>query len=241
MKKLKKIKINFYLIILCRNIIIKKIIIILFFLFEFLSIYFQIQLRINKNKDNNYINNSIENNFAKYICKFLILEMNSNCLNDIYINNNFYDNLKDIKNNIRLSLKNINESKIENMIILIGLMPFIKGKSKIEYKIKNKDIYNYFKIFTNIKIKKNNIIILTNSDYQYFNGKFCQLFNFKWEFIPKNFILNHLRYIINHYYNSNCLNTFDKALNLNFDYYLRDKKFLLSSIKINDLFSKFII
>ena len=136
MKKVRDKEKNYYKIILFEYILNKKVIII----FILLIIYFQIQLNIYF--DNNYISNSLENNFAKYMCKVFILEMNSNCFNDIYINKNFYDNLKDVKQNIRLSLNNINKSKIENIIILIGLMPFIKGKSKIEYIIKNKDIYN---------------------------------------------------------------------------------------------------
>ena len=160
-------------------------------------------------------------------------------LSEIYKNNNFYDNLKNIKHNIRLSLNNINKVKIENMIILVGLLPFIKGKSKIEYKIRNKEIYKYFKSFTNIRVKKNNIIILTKSDFSYFiNKDFYELFNYNWELIPKQKILNHLRYIIKYYYNISYLNIFDKSLNLNFYNYIKNKKFTLSPEKINDLFSK---
>ena len=158
--------------------------------------------------------------------------------NDIYINQNFYDNLKDVKQNIRLTLNNINKSKIENIIILIGLIPFIKGNSKIEYIIKNKDIYNYFKIYTNIRIKKNNIVSLRNSDYYYFNDKFYELLNYKWELIPNKYILNHLRYIIKNHYNASCLNIFDNSLNLNLYYYIKKKKFL-SFGKINDFISKY--
>ena len=235
MKKNKKIKAYCY-----KNIFFiyfYKIIIIIFsFLFELLIIYFKVQLR--KKGDNNYINNSLENNFAKYMCKVFILEMNSNCLNDIFINNNFYNNLKDIKHNIRLSINNIKRVKIENIIILICLMPFIKGKSKIEYRIKNKVIYNYFKSNIKLPIKKNNIVMLTASDYHYFNDNFFELLNYKWEFIPKQYILNHLRHIIKNFYNASSLNIFDESLNLNFYYYLKNKNFLLSFENITDLISK---
>lgn len=232
MKKTRDKEKNYYKIILFEYILNKKVIII----FILLIIYFQIQLDIYFN--NNYISNSLENNFAKYMCKVFILEINANCFNDIYINQNFYDNLKDVKQNLRLTLNNINKSKIENIIILIGLMPFIKGNSKIEYIIKNKDIYNYFKIYTNIKIKKNNIVSLTNSDYYYFNDKFYELLNYKWELIPNQYILNHLRYIVKNHYNTSCLNIFDNSLNLNFYYYIKKKKFF-SFGKINDFISKY--
>ena len=172
------------------------------------------------------------------MCKVFIVEMNFNCFNNIYINNNFYNNLKDIKHNITLSINNIKRVKIENIIILIGLMPFIKEKSKIKYRIKNKVIYNYFKSNNKLIIKKNNIVSLTASDYHYFNDNFFELLKYKWEIIPKQYIINHLRYIIKNFYNASCLNIFDESLNLNFYYYLKNKKFSLSFEKISDLISK---
>ena len=207
----------------------------------FLILLLEINVNIEqrKLKYNKFINNyKFDYYFSKYICSFFILKLDSNCINDIFINNNFYDFLKDINDNINLTLKIHKKTKIENVILLIGIMPFIKKKTIIKYKIRNKEIYNFFKIHTNIKIKKNKIIHLTNSDFHYFNEYFNDLINFKWEFIPNHYIINHLRYIINNYYDKASLIIFDQILNLNCEFLINNNFYRLPFENINDLMSK---
>lgn len=120
-------------------------------------------------------------------------------------------------------------------------MPFLKNNSTLIYKINNKEIYNLFKnISINKKIKKKNIII-NSKDFHYFNENLNYFLNYKWELIPKQNILNNLRYIINNFYNGSCLEIFDKSLNLNFKYFIESEKKVLSSNDINNLFSKFFV
>ena len=72
----------------------------------------------------------------------------------------------------------------------------------------------------------------------YFLEKFHDLINYKWEFIPNKELLNNIRYIINNYYNNSYLEIFDKSLNSNFKYFLRNKKEYLSLSELNALMSK---
>ena len=73
---------------------------------------------------------------------------------------------------------------------------------------------------------------------KYLLEKFNDLINYKWEFIPNKELLNNIRYIINNYYNNSYLEIFDKSLNLNFKYFLRNKKDYLSLSELNALMSK---
>lgn len=102
----------------------------------------------------------------------------------------------------------------------------------------NYNFYNYFNNFKYLNITKNHIIILTKSDFFYFNEICSDLLNYKWEIMPKKYILNHLRYIIKNYYNKSCLKIFDKSLNQNFYNYIKNNALSLSSEKLNDLISK---
>ena len=54
----------------------------------------------------------------------------------------------------------------------------------------------------------------------------------------KKKILNNIRSIINNYYNESCLEIFDKSLNLNFKYFIQNKRKKFSLESINDLMSK---
>ena len=171
------------------------------------------------------------------ICKFLIFKINYNCSNNIFIENNFHEDIVDIIQNINLFI-NIKLTKIENIFLLIGIVPFLKNNSIITYKINNKDINELFKIIFKDKIIKDKVIRLKEYDFQYFIERFNDLLNYKWELIPKKKILNNIRSIINNYYNESCLEIFDKSLNLNFKYFIQNKRKKFSLESINDLMSK---
>lgn len=176
--------------------------------------------------------------YFKYnICKFLLFKNNFNCLRQIYKNKNFYEYIEQNDKNINLKI-NLKTTKIENILILIGIIPFLKNNSKILYKINSKEIYCLFrKIFINKKIK-NRIIKINENDFHCFIDNFNYLINYKWELIPDEDIINNIRYILNKYYNKSCIELFDKSLNANLKDYIDNKKNILSFKTINKLMSK---
>ena len=199
-----------------------KIIIITLFLF----------LKINKNK-----NKTLKYYFSYYICKFFIFKENFNCTNQIFKNKNFYDNIKEKNKSINYII-NIKKTKIENILILVGIVPFLKNKSYILYKINNKEMYNIFKkIFIDKKIK-NRFIKLNEYDFHYFIENFNDLVNYKWKLIPDKNIIDNIRYILNNYYNEFCKELFYKSLNLNFKNFIHNKKDILSFKAMEKLMSK---
>ena len=208
------------------NIFIKFFIIILIIIY-------------NQKKEIYKDNNLFEDYFVYSICKFLHFKLDYNCSKNIFIDYNFYEEISEINSKINLFI-NIKKTKIENIFLLIGIFPFLKNDSKIIFRINKKEIYKFFKnIFNNKKIK-NKIIKFNEYDLQYLIEKFNDLINFKWEFIPKTIISNNIRYIINNYYNENCLEIFDQSLNLNYKYYINHNKNQFSFEKINYLMSKFL-
>ena len=210
-----------------RIIIFIKILIIIL-----ISLYIDIHI---------YEINEDEHSLGYYIsystCKFLTFKINYNCSNNIFIDSNFHEDIVDIIQNINLFI-NIKLTKIENIFLLIGIIPFLKNNSIITYKINNKDINNLFKIIFKDKKIKDKVIKLNENDFQYFTEQFNDLLNYKWELIPKKKILNNIRSIINNYYNESCLEIFDKSLNLNFKYFIQNKRKKFSLENINDLMSK---
>lgn len=193
------------------------------------------------NKNDNQIkdNNSLEYYFTYSICKFLYFQIKYNCSDNIFIDYNFYENIVEISQNINLYI-NMKKTKIETIFLLIGILPFVKNNSVITFKINNMEIYKLFQIIFKKKKIKNKIIKLNENDLQFFIENFSYLLFYKWELIPFKKILNNIRYIINNYYNESCIELFDKSLNLNFKYYIQNKK-ILSLKEIMDLMSKFLI
>lgn len=183
-------------------------------------------------------NSSFEYYFCHTLKKFFHSNINYNCSNDRLPNINFYDNIEEYKKNINIFL-NIKKTKIENIFLLLAILPILKNNSTIIYRINNKDIFNLFKKIFIYKKIKNKIIKINENDFHYFNENFNHFLGYKWELIPKKNIINNLRYIINNFYNESCLEIFDKSLNLNFKYFIKKKKNKLSSKDINNLFSKF--
>ena len=153
------------------------------------------------------------------------------------INRNIYDDIIDINPNIHLLL-NIKYTKIESIFLLIGILPFLKNNSTITIQINDKTIYKLFKnVFNNKKFRKT--IIINQFDFHFLEEKLIDLINYKWELIPELNISQTMRYIINHFYKEIYLNNFDQLLNLNFKYYIENKKSELTNEQIKELMSKF--
>ena len=147
-----------------------------------------------------------------------------------FINNIF------IKDNDDLLL-DLEKTKIENILILIEIIPFLKKNLFLNLQNKKK-LYPFFnKIFNRKNIDDYNIII-NKTDIFYLIQNFKELLDYKWELFPKLKIINSVRFIINNYYNELCLEIFDKALNMNLDLYIQNKKNTLSSKEISRLMGK---
>ena len=101
--------------------------------------------------------NDLEDYFSQSICQFLYFTINYKCIWNFYKNVNFYNDILKINNNINL-LMNINNSKLENIILLLGIIPYLKNNSTLSYKIKDKEIYYFFKKILNKTIKHKIII-----------------------------------------------------------------------------------
>ena len=180
--------------------------------------------------------NTLEVYFMQSICKFCYFNINYNCSSK-FKNYDFYEDVLEINNNIEL-LMNIKISKLENIVLLLGIIPFLKNNSTLSYKINSKEIYNYVKkIFKNKKIK-HKIIKLDYNDFTNFNEKIDELLNYKWEFIPEKVILDNLRYVINNYYNESNFNIFQKKLNTNYDFYIQRKRKEITYSDLVSLLSK---
>lgn len=155
------------------------------------------------------------------------------------INNNFFKIMDKIKSkNINLNL-NPKITNIENIFILIEIMPFIKRNIIIKKYNNNKIFQLCKKIFKDKK--ESNIIIINQKDFYYFKKNFYEIVNYKWEIVPNITLINELRYLIQNYYNEICLEIFDSALNLNVNNYIQINKNFFSFEDIKYLMSKFII
>ena len=180
--------------------------------------------------------NSLEVYFNLSICTLFYFNINYNCSSK-FKNFDFYEDVLEINNNIEL-LINIKISKLENIVLLLGIIPFLKNNSTLSYKINNKEIYNHVKkIFKNKKIK-HKIIKLEYNDFNIFNEKIDELLNYKWELIPEKVMLDNLRYVINNYYNESNFNIFQRALNINYDLYIQRKRKELTYSYLVSLLSK---
>jgi hypothetical protein len=133
---------------------------------------------------------------------------------------------------------NIKISKLENIVLLLGIIPFLKKNSTLSYKINNKEIYNYIKKSLKTKKIKHKSIKLDYNDFDPFNEKMNELLNYKWELIPEKVMLDNLRYIINNYYNESNFNIFQKSLYMNYDFYIQRKREEITYSDLVSLLSK---
>jgi hypothetical protein len=68
-----------------------------------------------------------------------------------------------------------------------------------------------------------------------------KLLNYEWELIPKKFMLDNLRFIINNYYNETNLVVLQESLNMNYKFYIQNKKNEMDYEEIKNFLSKLII
>ena len=177
--------------------------------------------------------------FSQSICQFLFYSMNYKCSINFFTNDNIYNDIIEINSNVNL-LMNIKKSKLENIILLLAIIPFLKNISTLSYKINNKGIYKFFRKILNNKIKYK-VIKFDYNDLQTFNKMMKNLLYYEWELIPTKCILDSLRFIINNYYNETNLDVFQKSLNMNYKSYIQNKKIEMTYDEIKNLLSKLII
>ena len=177
--------------------------------------------------------NYLEDYFSQSICKLFYFNINYDCSLKLFINNDFYEDILEINNNIDL-LINIKISKLESIFLLLGIIPFLKNNSTLSYKANSKENLIFIKnLFKNKKIK-HKIIKFDYNDFNTFNENMDELLNYKWELIPKTFILDNLRYIINNYYKISNFDIYQKSLYMNYNFYIQKKK---NDINFKDLVS----
>lgn len=192
------------------------------------------------------INNIYTNSYKPFL--FLIIFLYSTIEYRLYLGKSFnhyfildypevsidlYKNIFDLlnkKNTLDILRK---ETKIENIFVLITIFPFLRKKIILTKKNSIYKLYNHLLNFNNkriIEIKKEQILN--------FSLKFKDLLYYKWELLPNKNITNYIRHILYHYYSEECLDIYDKSLNLNFKYFINDNKKQQSNEFISDLMSK---
>ena len=206
--------------------------------FKFLLFFLIVNLIFEQDHNKKEVND-LEGYFRQSLCQLLFFSINYKCTFNFYTNDNFYNDILQINSNINL-LMNIKNSKLENLFLLLSIIPFLKNNSTLSYVIKHREIYNIFKKIFNKNIQ-NRIIKLDYNDLLSFNKKMKKLLYYKWELIPKKFILNNIRYIINNYYKESNLVVFQRALNMNYKSYIQNKINEMCSKEIKNLLSKYYI
>ena len=186
---------------------------------EFLFL-FKKYARLNDSKFESY--------YSKYLCSFLILNNENNCIKEVFNNYDFFYFIKDIKKNVNLTINMKNVSLIENIMMIIGIIPFLKNNSVIRYVINDSETNKIFRILFKYKKIENGQIYIDFSDFKTIKNKLGNLINFIWEIIPQKHILNNIRYIINNYYDDSCINFFEKALNKNYEYFIKKNQKIVS-------------
>ena len=170
---------------------------------------------------------------------------NCNSILEFFPKNNCYDfnidcfNInQNINNNTIYSLlKTEKKTEIENIFLLIGIMPFLLS-NRIIIKQKTKSIYELFKYIFTIKKIKNKDIIISEKDFYNFKKKLKNLLYNKWDSFPDFSLINIIRYIINNYYDEISLSIFDKSLNLNLKNFIKINYLKLSSNFLTKVMSK---
>ena len=97
-------------------------------------------------------------------------------------------------------------------------------------------IYNFLKYI--FDINSNEILTINKNNMTYFSHKFRELLYYKWEHLPNKNKTNYIRHVLYHYYPFECLEIYEKSLNLNVGYYIIKNKEKISYESINNLMSK---
>ena len=175
--------------------------------------------------------------FSEFLCHLLVINDKNNCKKQLIIDYNFFYYDIAIENNINLYIDN-NISFIENLLILIGLVPFLKHNSTLEFKINNEIAKQLFQEKFNYKSIKNSSYTFYISDLEVIKNKLNDLIDYIWEFLPSKKILDIIRYIINNYYDDSCNEIFEEVLNKNYAYFIQHNNNNLSNKAKEKLMSK---
>jgi len=184
-------------------------------------------------------NNSFKYYYSFYLCNLIIIENQNNCEKDFLNNYDFFYNIKGIKKNVNLLIDIKTNSLIENLILIVGIIPFLKFNSSIEYRINNRNIKDSFKLVFYNKTIMNSTIFLYYYDLQVIKKNFVKIFKYIWELIPEKIIIDNIRYIINNYYDDVCVHIFEKSLNDNYEYFINKNKKIISDNYHEVLLSKY--
>lgn len=197
---------------------------------------------IHKSCTNNF-KVSLEDNqfdfyYSKYLCSFFNLENEKNCTEEILFNYDFFYEIKKIKRNVNISI-DIKKSLLENIFLIIGIIPFLKFNSTIEYNINNKESNELFKFLFNYKNITNNKIIIDINDFETIKKSFNKSLNYIWDFPLKNKqVIDNIRFVINNYYEDNFKYVFEEILNENYNYYIQKNIKVFSDSDLEELISK---
>lgn len=197
---------------------------------------------IHKSSTNNF-KVSLEDNqfdfyYSKYLCSFFNLENEKNCTEEILFNYDFFYEIKKIKRNVNISI-DIKKSLLENIFLIIGIIPFLKFNSTIEYNINNKESNELFKFLFNYKNITNNKIIIDINDFETIKKSFNKSLNYIWDFPLKNKqVIDNIRFVINNYYEDNFKYVFEEILNENYNYYIQKNIKVFSDSDLKELISK---
>jgi hypothetical protein len=97
--------------------------------------------------------NDLEFYFSQSICKLLYFTLNYNCPMSFFKNADFYNDILEINSDINLLMNN-KRDKLENIFLLLSIIPFLKNNSTLTYKINNKGIYKFLKMILKNKMIK---------------------------------------------------------------------------------------
>lgn len=187
------------------------------------------------------INNSFNLYHFNYSGKLEFLHLKEKNFNNITSNDSdFLIDLEILEKGIDFAFLKVEKTKIENIIILLLLFPFLKKNSSIFYQIKNKKDYNLYKEIFKVKNKKF-IYNINKNDLYFLIHNFNNSIYYNWEIIFENELINKLRYIINNYYNETFIKIFDNSLNLNFKRHIKKIRNNLTINKISILMSKLLL
>ena len=108
----------------------------------------------------------------------MILNNENKCINEVFNNYDFFYFIKDINKNVYLTINIKNALLIENIMMIIGIIPFLKNNSVIRYVINDSETNKIFRILFKYKKIENGQIYIDFSDFKTIKNEFDNLINF---------------------------------------------------------------